>query len=406
MLDSPAARVEGGGQDGGASARNNRGLPESRDGTGIRVDIAAGFMTKGFVMRVIALVNQKGGCGKTTTAVNLAAALSHRGQRVLLVDNDPQGHATLALGLGERDFTLSTYDLYLTTDILVEDARVDIAPRLQLVPAGVELSAVEPRLAGVDGRENRLRDNFLRSELPYDVILIDCPPAVGLLTFNALLASGEALVPVDASAFSRQAVAKLYETLAVLRDRRGHEVVPRLLLANFDLRSRFARDLRDELAAAYGRALLETVVHPTIRLREAVAAGRSVLDHDPDSRGAQDYQDLAAELGGQAVDLSVPALDHWTALLHGPEVTAAGVRFVADFPRAREVRLTGTFTGWSSEGTPMQRRGDGRWECLVPIEAGSHQYRYIVDGTWVPDPHNDDSVLNEFGGANSLVSVG
>ncbi|HOX26564.1 MAG TPA: AAA family ATPase [Candidatus Krumholzibacteria bacterium] len=356
-------------------------------------------------MRVIALVNQKGGCGKTTTAVNLAAALTRIGQRVLLVDNDPQGHASLALGLTERDFTLSTFDLYLTTDILVEDARVEIGPRLHLVPAGVELTAVEPKLAGVDGHEKRLRDNFLRSELPYDVILIDCPPAVGLLTLNALLASGEALVPLDASAFSRQAVAKLYETLAVVRDRRGHEVVPRLLLANYDLRSRFARDLRQELGAAYDGALLETIVHPTIRLREAAAAGRSILDHDPGSRAARDYQDLAREIAGQAVDLSVSALDHWTALLHGPEATPEGVHFVVDLPRARDVRLTGSFCGWSREGLPLRRRQDGRWECVVEIGPGAHEYRYIVDGTWLPDPHNANNVTNEFGGANSLVTV-
>lgn len=356
-------------------------------------------------MRVVALANQKGGCGKTTTAVNLAAALARLGQRVLLIDNDPQGHATLSLGLGEHDFTLSTFDLYLTTDILVEDARVGIAPRLDLVPAGIELSAVEPRLAGVEGRELRLRDTLRRSSLPYDTILIDCPPAVGTLTFNALLTSGEVLVPLDTSAYSLQAAVKLGETLAVLRDRRGHEVVPRLLLVNVDLRSRYARSLRDELAQTHGDRLLQTVVSPTIRVREAAAAGKPILDHDPDCRAAQDFHDLAVELAELDVDLSVPALDHWTALLHGPEPTAEGVRFVAEFPRAREVRLTGTFNGWARQGLSLYRREDGRWECLVPIEPGQHEYRYIVDGTWLPDPHNPQNQLNEFGGTNSLLLV-
>ncbi|MEZ4389328.1 MAG: AAA family ATPase [Candidatus Krumholzibacteriia bacterium] len=357
-------------------------------------------------MRVMAFANQKGGCGKTTTAVNLAAALAHLGQRVLLIDSDPQGHATLALGLGERDFSLSTYDLLLTSDILVEDARLEIAPRLHLVPAGVELSAIESRLAGTDGREYRLRDTLRRSDLDHDVILIDCPPAVGLLTFNALLASGEAIVPVDASTYSRQAVGKLHETLEVLRDRRGHEVTVRLLLSNFDLRSRYARGLREDLAGRHGDALLNTIIHPTVRVREAADRGVPVLAHDPRSRAARDFLDLARELGDQTVDLSVSALDHWTALLHGPEVTPEGVRFVAEFPRASEVRVSGSFNGWSSRGTPLYRREDGRWECWLPVAPGVHQYRFIVDGVWLPDPHNERQATNEFGGCNSLLTVG
>ncbi len=356
-------------------------------------------------MRVIALANQKGGCGKTTTAVNLAATMARLGRRVLLVDNDPQGHATLSLGLGERDFSLSTFDLYLTSDILVEDACVQVAARLDLVPAGIELSAIEPRLAGVAGREHRLRDTFRRSEMPYDIVLIDCPPAVGMLTFNALLTCGEVIVPVEASTYSQQAVRKFLETLDVLRDRRGHEVVPRLLLTNYDLRARYCRTTRDELEAQHGPSVLQTIVHPTVRVREAAAAGKAVIDFDPTCRAAKDFRDLAQEMLELDVDLAVPALDHWTALLHGPEQTPEGVRFVASFPRAVDVRVSGGFCDWSSVGIPLAKRGDGHWECVVPIEPGDHEYRFIVDGTWLPDPHNARACSNEFGGSNSLVSV-
>ncbi len=356
-------------------------------------------------MRVVALANQKGGCGKTTAAVNLAVALGRMGQRVLLIDNDPQGHASLGLGYTDRDFSLSTYDLYLTSDILVEDARVIIGPYLDLIPAGIELSTVEPRLAGVESGETRLRQTLRRSEMPYDVVVMDCPPSVGMLTFNALVASGEILVPMDTSSFSRQAVAKLLETLAVLRERRGHELVMRLLLSNCDLRSRFARAFRDELAETFGASLLETVIHPTVRVREAAAVGCSVLEYDPQSRASRDFQALAREFVGQEADLSVSALDHWTALLRGPEVGTEGVRFVVDFARADEVRVTGSFNKWSTVGTSMYRREDGRWECLLPIAPGDHEYRFIVDGVWLPDPHNETCVVNEFGGSNSLVSV-
>ncbi len=351
------------------------------------------------------MANQKGGCGKTTAAVNLAGALAALDRRVLLLDNDPQGHATLACGLRLRDFTLSTYDLYLTTDILVEDAMVEVEPRLHLVPAGIELSAVEPQLAGVDQREVRLRDTLRRSALPYDYVLIDCPPSVGLLTFNALLACGEVLVPVDASPYSVQAAHKLHETIAVLQERRGQVVVARVLRSNFDTRPRFAQALVADLSAQYGDRLLATIVHHTVRVPEAAAAGRPILQHDPQSRASHDFRQLAREITAFESDLAVPALDHWAALLHGPEVTPAGVRFVGDFPQASSVEVTGTFNGWAPRGARLTRRRDGFWESVVPLAEGTYEYRFIVDGHWVPDPHNTQVVNNEFGGANSLVAV-
>ena len=266
-------------------------------------------------MRVVVLANQKGGCGKTTTATNLAAALAQLDKIVLLVDNDPQGHATLAFGYHERDFSLSTYDLYLTSDILVEDAFLEVERNLHLVPAGVELSAVEPALAGEEGREHRLRDNLRRSAMPYDYVLIDCPPSVGLLTFNALLAGNEVLSPVDPSSFSLQAVRKMRETLAVIRDRKGHDLIPRILMAGFDTRPLFVRRIMEELDTLYENELLDTIIHRTVRFREAAGSAMPVLHLDPESRGAVDFRSLARELTAMEVDLSVPALDHWTALL-------------------------------------------------------------------------------------------
>lgn len=356
-------------------------------------------------MRIIALANQKGGCGKTTVATNLAAALARLDKRVLLIDNDPQGHATLACGFTERDFSLSTYDLYMTTDILVEDAFVEARGGLHLVPAGIELSAVEQTLAREPEKEMRLRKTLQRSALPYDVVLIDCPPSVGLLTFNALLASGEVVVPVDASTQSLQAARKFRETLAVLRERRGHDLVPHLLLSNFDPRPRFARLIAAEVGERHGEALLETVVHPTVRLKEAAAAGQPVVDYDPGSRASLDFRLLAEELLARQAALGVPDLDRWRELLEGPQLTAEGVRFVGRFPRAESVRLTGSFTAWSAEGIPLTQREDGLWETLVPLPAGRHEYRLVVDGEWREDPSNPEAVGNEFGGHNSLVVV-
>jgi chromosome partitioning protein len=356
-------------------------------------------------MRVIALANQKGGCGKTTTTTNLCAALARLDKKVLLIDNDPQGHATLAFGFRERDFSLSTYDLYLTSDILVEDAFLEIEPGFHLVPAGIELSAVEQQLAGEKEREIRLRNNLRRSAMPYDYVLIDCPPSVSLLTFNALLASGEVIIPVDPSYYSLQAVRKMRETLSVLREKKGHDIIPHVLMSDFDTRPRFVRKLMEELEELYDQELFETIIHHTVRFKEAAGLGLPVVLYDPDSRGALDFRNLADEICQQDVDVSVTALDHWVAMLHGPQVTQAGVRFEADFPRAKAVRITGTFCDWSARGLPLNKREDGLWETHLALESGKHEYRFIVDGAWLPDPHNAQTVAHEFGGANSMVVV-
>ncbi len=357
-------------------------------------------------MRVVALANQKGGCGKTTTATNLAAALAQMDKKVLLIDNDPQGHSTLAFGFHERDFTLGTYDLYLTSDILVEDAFLAVSPNLHVVPAGIELSAVEMTLAREAERELRLRRNLRRSAMPYDYVLIDCPPSVSLLTFNALLACGEVLIPVDPSSYSLQAVRKMRETLSVVREKKGHDIVPRILMSDFDTRPLFVRKIMEELIELYADELLDTVVHHTVRFREAAGAGVPVILYDPESRGALDFASLARELAAQEVSVKVAALDHWSALLHGPRVSPAGVLFEADFPRAKTVRITGSFCDWSAKGLPLNRREDGAWECRLELESGRYEYRFIVDGAWLPDPHNTETVANEFGGANSQVVVG
>ncbi len=356
-------------------------------------------------MRVIALANQKGGCGKTTSATNLAATLSRLDKKVLLIDNDPQGHATLAFGFRERDFSLSTYDLYLTTDILVEDAFLDISPNLHLVPAGIELSAVEQTLAREPEKEYRLRNNLRRSAMHYDYVLIDCPPSVSLLTFNALLASSEIIIPVDPSYYSLQAVRKMRETLAVLREKKGHDIVPHILMSDFDTRPRFVRKVMEELDDLYESELLDTIIHHTVRFKEAAGSGQPVVEYDPESRGSLDFRNLARELTEQEVDVNVAALDHWVALLHGPQVTRAGVVFEADFPRAKTVRITGSFCNWSAKGLPLKCREDGIWECHLDLEEGNYEYRFIVDGSWLPDPHNTKTAPNEFGGANSLVVV-
>jgi chromosome partitioning protein len=356
-------------------------------------------------MRILSVANQKGGCGKTTVAVNLASALAQSELHVLLIDNDPQGHATTALGFGRSDFSLATRDLYLTSDVKVEDARLALGDTLHLVPTDVDLSTVEQQLAGQRRRTQRLADRLAASDMPYDYVLIDNPPQIGLLTFNALMASSEAIVPVDAGRFSVDAVGRFAQTLEMLRQERGHRVHMHVLLSNFDLRTRFARAILEELDRNLPGTRLEALIHPTVRLREAAAAGKPVDRVDGQSRAAIDFALLAIELQTiePPADLSVP-LD-WAEALQSGRHGRDGVRFVARFPEADHVSLTGDFNDWSVEGEPMERQEDGTWAITLPVGPGCYEYKFIVDGVWKVDPANPERAKNAFGDVNSVLVV-
>lgn len=361
-------------------------------------------------MRVVSVANQKGGCGKTTVAVNLASAMANLGARVLLVDNDPQGHATLGMGLRGSDFSLSTRDLYLTSDVRVEDVCHTVKDQLDLVPCAVDLSTVDQELTDEPRRLERLVNAFAQSDMPYDVVLLDNPPNVGLLTFNSLMASGEVLVPVDPGRFTLEAVDRLRETLDLLEAERGHRVRMHLLPNGFDVRTRFGRDLLERMAMSYPHALLDTQIHRTVRLREAADLGQPVDVHDRRCRAVLDFQGLAEELWTLPADLQPAALElaeleAWDTMLHGPRTSAQGVRFEVVFPTAREVSITGDFTNWSVEGLPLERVEGNTWRLDLPLDAGVFEYKYIVDGVWKVDPENPERVRNSYGQLNSLLTV-
>jgi len=235
-------------------------------------------------MRVVSVANQKGGVGKTTVAVNLASALARLGRDVLLIDNDPQGHATAALGVEPAHFGLSTRDLYIDGGVKVQDLRIEITNGLHLVPADLDLSTVEQDLADEPRKLRRLLERLAISQMPYDVVLIDNPPQVGVLTFNALLASSEVLLPVDASRFSVEAVERFEATLRGLQQERGHRPQLRIVATGFDLRTRYARRVLEDIDALEPGRRVRTLIRPTIRLREAAQAGLPIDRFDPSSR--------------------------------------------------------------------------------------------------------------------------
>ncbi len=249
-------------------------------------------------MRVIAIANQKGGCGKTTTAINLSSSLSSKGKSVLLIDFDPQSHATMGLNV-DYDYDKSMYNVITPKHdehLRIEDVLVSIKENFDLAPSNVMLTKIEHEFAGMDGRESRLFQAIQELNRNYDYVVIDCPPSIGHLCFNALRACEEVIIPIDMSLFSLRGVAKLLEIVVLLKDECGHAVQSRALVTMYDLRTRYSRRVLENVKEQFGDNVFETVIRYNIRLRETVDYGLPVGDYDKHAIGHKDYEKLAEEV--------------------------------------------------------------------------------------------------------------
>jgi len=250
-------------------------------------------------MTVIASANQKGGCGKTTTAINLSSSLSLKGKRVLLIDFDPQAHATMGLNITPSDLEKTIYDVITPKEnefLGIEDILVPIKDNFDLAPSSLILSAVEQELSGMEGREDRLLKAIQALKEPYDYIVIDCPPSIGHLCFNALRACEEVIIPIDMSLFSLRGVAKLLEIIILIKDKIGHDVKSRALITMYDRRTRYSRIVLEKVKTEFGNNVFETVIRYNIRLRETADYGLPVGDYDKNAIGHKDYENLAEEV--------------------------------------------------------------------------------------------------------------
>jgi chromosome partitioning protein len=249
--------------------------------------------------RIIALVNQKGGVGKSTTAVNLGAALAVEGRRVLVVDCDPQGNTTTGFGIDKHGMQRDIYN------VLMQEASIDdVAVRteidtLTLVPATINLAGAEIELVSMLSRETRLRQALQPVASRYDFVLIDCPPSLGLLTINALTAAEEAIIPVQAEYYALEGLSQLTAVVRRVREALNPSLhVSGVLVTMFDGRTRLAMEVLDELEKYFPQQMFKTQIPRNIRLSEAPSFGKPVILFDVKSRGAQAYISLAKELLG------------------------------------------------------------------------------------------------------------
>ena len=414
-------------------------------------------------MRTIAIVNQKGGCGKTTVSINLASAFAELGKRTLLVDMDPQSHCAVGLAVPEDQIEQSIYDVLISRSrnepIRVTEILWQIGDKLELAPASIDLSAFEQQMAGIGERECALKYVLDEIKDEFDYCVVDCPPAVGLLTFNALRASSDVIVPVETGYFALHGLSRQLETLSILCERSNQKVNVKVLASMYDIRTKMAREILAELRSHFGDKMLRTTVNFNTKLKEAASFGQPIFEYDPASKGRSDFRLLAEEVVGsdsrqqrheivnslssqlEAISATadellksskqpmppkqaaakreikevtapkfekqqIASLDSKLSDYYGVNQINEAIVFVTLYPRAGSVQVAGDFNNWQPVATPMEKAGDsGVWQTKMNLPPGRYRYRLVVDGQWQQDPYNHHTELNQFGEFNSIVEV-
>jgi chromosome partitioning protein len=377
-------------------------------------------------MKTIAIANQKGGCGKTTTAINVSAALTATGRRVLLIDLDPQGHASFGLRASNLPTDKSVY--YVLTDNPEKRRSLDscianVSRNFDIVPSTIQLSTLEQEFKGKEDAVSELYRVLSSYPSTYEYIIIDCPPSLGFLTFNALRAADRVIVPVDMSAFTLMGVGKLLGMVELIKTKIGQAPRLNVLATLFDMRTTYSQSVLEEVKAFFGDQMFQTVIRLNVALKRAASEGVSVIDFDKTSNGAKDYNALcyetlrlddvedpekpiASSMSVQVPEKRENVLSAQEAIEKSFEMDIKEVTFAMESSAAKDIYIAGDFNDWQINDESRLARGEnGWWEKRMGLSPGRYRYKFVVDGEWTVDSKNQACEINAFGSFDSVMEI-
>lgn len=361
-------------------------------------------------MEIISICSQKGGSAKTTTAINLSSALAVNNKKVLLIDLDPQAHATMGLNIESK---ASIYDVL--SNVSKNKSRlnqiiIEVEKNFHIAPSSIILSTIDQELSEEIGRESRLRD-VLYNEFDtakYDFIIIDCPPNLGLLTINALRAASLAIIPVEASRFSFEGVTQVIDIINLVCERLNHQLQYRVLVSNFDSRLHHSFQILRRIKETFKDKVYSTIIHINVKLKESQAVGKTIFGYDKYSRGAKDFFTFSREIiiGRQSAEVSMEKISEKLKNITSKKIKEFHqVLFSFNAPTARSVFVVGDFNNWQMDKNCQLDKNGGIWQKTIPLRNGTYQYRFVVDGEWIEDPTNHQIAANPYGGVNSVLKI-